>query len=591
MPLSPSGGPRYGPRYRGGSYAPSFRKRRGPSRFLLVLVLLALIIGGGAGGFFYVAHQRALARDMRQAEAVQITRDYLAAWTKGDAAAAGALATDDRRAAATALLTQSRADLHATAFVATATGPVTSEGTLPGVGYTAKVTSRGLGDATWQGRVPLRRVGDTWRVEFAPAVVHPLLPPGGRFAWTRPVNSATRGKVRAASGESLATIVGLASPEIKGDVGTLKTDADAAKLGPLFLAGDDTGVSGLQKAFNGVLQGSPGGSLRIVDPAKKTVATLIEIKKKDGKDVATTFTSKAEAAVQMALAGVPATFPLRSMVVLDASTGGVLATGGGAVAYQGTYPPGSTFKVVTSVAALASGLDPGTSLDCSKNVTINGRSFHNAEGESFGPLSFATAFAKSCNTWFARLAAQVAQQPGGVDKLVKAAQLFGFQTDADHLKAEAAAKGVLPIASFGGTYPRPKDLAQVGGQAFGQDLVLASPLQMASVAAAIAGGTWHAPRVTMLTRDVAHPLPAGAAQTVRGFMAGVVGGGGTAGMVGFPGGVVGKTGTAETTGGKEDSWFIALRGNVAVACEVDHGGFGADVAAPAVSRFFSLYPG
>ena len=53
----------------------------------------------------------------------------------------------------------------------------------------------------------------------------------------------------------------------------------------------------------------------------------------------------------------------------------------------------------------------------------------------------------------------------------------------------------------------------------------------------------------------------------------------------------GKTGTAEVTSGNDDSWFIALRGDVAVACEVDHGGFGADVAAPAVSRFFSLYPG
>lgn len=593
MPLSSTGSPRYGPRYRGGSRGPSFRReRRGPSRALVVFVLVVLVAVGGAVAF--VLHQRAAQRERErlQAAAVEVSTAYLAAWSRGDAAAAAALVTPAQRAAAQALLAKTRTDLHAVATAYTTAGPVLSTGAAPGVGFAAKVTVRGLGDAVWTGRVPLVREGPGWAVSFAPGVINPSLPAGGRFAYAR--TAPTRGKVLMADGSSMAIAggqLGIDDPgSVRGQVTTLASDADAAKIGPLFVKGDDAGTSGLQAAFNGPLQGTPGGSLAIVDAkGTKLGEPLLQKAKVDGKSVTTTFDAKAQKAAQQALAG--AAFPGKSMVVLDAKTGGLLAAVNPSLSLAGTYAPGSTFKVVTTVAALANGVGAGETLNCSKTATVNGRTVKNAEGEAFGPLGFATAFAKSCNTWFAQLPAAI---PGGkgIDALTKAAELFGFATGGptgDSKAAQAAARGLLPIPSFGGSFPRPKDGAQAAGQSFGQDLVLASPLQMAGVAAGVASGTWHKPRVTLTTPDVAHPLPAGTAATVRGFMAGVVSAGGTAGKVGFPGGVIGKTGTAEVSGAKDNSWFIGIRGDVAVACEVTSGGFGADVAAPAVSRFFAAY--
>ena len=591
MPLSSSSSPRFGPRYKGGARGPSFRReRRGPSKVVVVLVLVVLL--AAAGSIAFVLHSRAQQRERErlQAAAVQVTVDYLAAWSAGDAGAAAALVAPERREVARTLLAKVRTDMKAVTTSFVPEGEVVSVEPGAGVGYAAKVTVRGLGETAWQGRVPLVREGTSWAVDFTPEVVHPSLSDGGRFAYAR--TTPTRGKVLLANGTSMADgSAGELASTLRGEVKEAGSDADAAAAGPLFQKGDEIGTSGLQRAFNEKLQGQPGGSLKILDAAGKNVATLLSVKKADGKDITSTLDPKAQQAAQQALA--PIRLP-RSMVVLDARTGGVLAIAGGSLATTGTYAPGSTFKVVTTVAALANGVGPGTVLDCSATATVNGRTVRNAEGEVFGPLSFATAFAKSCNTWFARLPGKLGEGAQGIEALTKAAELFGFQTGGptgDSAAAQEAAKGVLPVASFGGTFPRPKDGAQAAGQSFGQDLVLASPLQMASVAGAIASGTWHKPRVTMDTPDVANPLPAGTAETVRGFMAGVVSPGGTAGKVGFPGGVVGKPGTAEVAGQKDNSWFIALRGNVAVACEVTGGGFGADTAAPAVSRFFSLYPG
>jgi len=584
VPLTPTSTPRYGPRYRGRSSGPSYgRGRRGPSRVLIAFVVLVLVAAGGAGALLYVKKQRDDERARRQKQAEQVSTDYLAAWSRGDDAAAAALVTAPLRAGALQLLAASRVDLHAVRLTATPRGPVTSAatgtGVTPGVDYAAALEVRGLGPAAWTGRVPLVREDGTWRVAFTPEVVHPALHQGGRFIYARTVG--TRGKVLLADGRSMSLDSDL-TLNLRGKVETIKTDADATAIGPNVAKGDDAGTSGLQRAFNDVLQGQPGGSLTVADAAGRTTATLATYAKKDGTDVRTTLALPAQQAAAQALR--PVTQPA-SMAVLDARSGAILALSDGNQpgfprALGGKYPPGSTFKVVTSVAALANGVPAGQVLDCSPTVTVNGRTFKNAENESAGPIGFATAFAKSCNTWFSRLQGKVP-----IDKLTAVARLFGFAP------SEKDAEGLLPVRSFGGSYPPPRDRAQAAGQAIGQDLVQASPLQMASVVGAIATGSWHKPRVVLTAPDVANALPPGTADTVRGFMAGVVAPGGTAGTVAFPGGVVGKTGTAEVQGRPDDSWFIAIRGTVAVACEVDGGGFGADVAAPAVARFFAVYRG
>ena len=93
-------------------------------------------------------------------------------------------------------------------------------------------------------------------------------------------------------------------------------------------------------------------------------------------------------------------------------------------ALEGTYPPGSTFKVVTSAALLANGNTASTPAPCPPTITVNGRTFHNFEGEASGSLDLARAFAISCNNAFIGLGDKLP-----ADALGQAAASFGFNAD------------------------------------------------------------------------------------------------------------------------------------------------------------------
>ena len=247
-------------------------------------------------------------------------------------------------------------------------------------------------------------------------------------------------------------------------------------------------------------------------------------------------------------------------------------SGGSSTAIRGQYPPGSTFKMVTTIGALLHGFTESTILNCPSKVYAGGRSFKNANDEAFGPINLRQAFAHSCNTAFVNLRTQMTDAD-----MKKATDLLGFD-----------GKQPLPIESFGGTYPIGPDHDPYA-EAFGQDQIEASPLQMASVAAAIAGGTWHRPFVVGKATE-SHPLPPNVTTQMQDMMRAVVTFG-TAAPVYFPGAVSGKTGTAEYGTGVNGqdppthAWFAGYRGDVAFAVLVPGGGFGAEVAAPAAARF------
>jgi len=147
------------------------------------------------------------------------------------------------------------------------------------------------------------------------------------------------------------------------------------------------------------------------------------------------------------------------------------------------------------------------------------------------------------------------------------------------------------VPSYGGTFPTPKDRAELAASAIGQGRILASPVQMASVAATVASGAWHAPTLTMLPAPAApsaRSLAPATAVTLRDFMASVVQGSGTAAGAGLPSGTFGKTGTAEFGNGnppQTHAWFIGYRNNLAFAVIVEGGGVGGRVAAPIAARF------
>ena len=97
-----------------------------------------------------------------------------------------------------------------------------------------------------------------------------------------------------------------------------------------------------------------------------------------------------------------------ALVAVRASTGAVLAavsvnSGGFDQAIDGAFPPGSTFKVITSTALITHGLTPRSAASCPGTATVDGEVFHNAEGDT--PVTnLLQAFTESCNTAFIRLA-------------------------------------------------------------------------------------------------------------------------------------------------------------------------------------------
>ena len=244
-------------------------------------------------------------------------------------------------------------------------------------------------------------------------------------------------------------------------------------------------------------------------------------------------------------------------------------------ALNGRYPPGSTFKVVTTAALLGHGTTPDTAVECPPQATVGGKPFTNFEGEAPGQITFRTAFAQSCNTAFVALAAGLPKPA-----LKSAATSFGF---------DEPGNDKLPLQSFGGQFPEPSDKAEQAAAAIGQGRVQTSPLHMATVAAAIASGTWKPPR--LLTNDpspAGHPLDPSVVNTLRDLMAEVVHSGTGVAAVGADGG---KTGTAEfgpSGPGKTPAthaWFIGFRGSLAFAILVEGGGVGGRVAAPLAAAF------
>lgn len=347
-----------------------------------------------------------------------------------------------------------------------------------------------------------------------------------------------------------------------------------------FGADDTLGVSGLQRRFNGVLAGTPGLEVEVVDTDGDAVETLHRTPPRGGDALRTTLDPTVQRAADDALAPIAGT---SALVALRPSTGEVLAVAngpdGGAsnLAFTGRYPPGSTFKVVSGAALRAGGMASDAEVTCPRVAHAGGRGFANAGGFALGPTTLRRAFARSCNTAFVRLAEDL--DDGAVTTTADALGLGGSWDPG--------------VAAYTGQVPVPQDDVERAAAVIGQGRVLASPLGMASVAAAVQDGTWRPP---VLLPDHATPgdgppaLDPGVLRTVRSMMRSVVTNGTGGALSTVPGPPVrAKTGTAEhgaTDPPRTHAWVVAARGDVAVAVVVEDGGAGGEVAAPIAARFF-----
>lgn len=265
---------------------------------------------------------------------------------------------------------------------------------------------------------------------------------------------------------------------------------------------------------------------------------------------------------------------------------------------QSVYPPGSTMKVVTATAALDSGeFETSTTLNANSGIEISGLPLANAGGEDFGTISMTDALTNSVNTYWAQAGERL-----GAETMVTYMERFGFFRDPplDFPSDELEASGV---------YNADRDLVREGfdvgrvaiGQGGGEGQILATPLQMAMVAAVVAnGGKLMEPTFVQKVTDpdgrtsdeidpseFSQVMSEETASEVAEMMTNVAEEGTASGLSVSGATLAGKTGTAELNqAGLNQAWFIGFAPaddpEIAVAATVEkcQGCFGGDTAGP-----------
>ncbi|PWR10360.1 penicillin-binding protein [Micromonospora acroterricola] len=375
-----------------------------------------------------------------------------------------------------------------------------------------------------------------------------------------------------------------------GSVDPAQAD-DLAAHPDRYAAGDLVGHGGLQGRYDERLRGAPGLTVLVERPAEdgKLAPTGTELFRREpqpGQPLKTTL----DVAAQNAADGALRAEPRRSaLVAVRISDGAVLAAANGPgpagenLAFNAQVPPGSTFKMVSTLGLLDRG---AVTLDgpvaCPKTFTVDGRSFKNSDNFELGSVPFRTDFAKSCNTAFAALAPKL-----GGDGLAAAGRALGLEGQWD-----------LGTDAFTGKVSTGGSPAEQAAASFGQGTTLVSPLAMAGATATVARGAFIQPKLLIdpapakpATTD--GPLKPQSVEALRTMMREVVTAGTGSALRDVPGGeVYGKTGTAEydNNPAHTHAWFVGWRGDVAFAVFVEKGGASTASAVPIAERFLRALP-
>ena len=158
---------------------------------------------------------------------------------------------------------------------------------------------------------------------------------------------------------------------------------------------------------------------------------------------------------------------------------------------QGTYPPGSTFKMITALAALENGIiTPDETVYCPGHLEVSGRKFHCWKRGGHGSMDLLEAIEQSCDVYFYELALAV-----GIEKISAMARRFGLGARHD-IPMSAVAKGLAPTKDWKfKTHKQDWVIGDTVNASIGQGFMLASPLQLAVMTARIATGRSVSPRL------------------------------------------------------------------------------------------------
>ena len=408
-----------------------------------------------------------------------------------------------------------------------------------------------------------------------------------------------------------------------GYMGEMQESDLSAPRAKRYEAGDYIGKTGVEEVYEDSLRGDDGVRYIEVD-ALRRIKNDFPYPERDrppdsGHDLVMTLDIAVQQAAERAL---PDTLA-GSVVALDAQTGAVLAMvskpsfdPNAFVSFQaqkerkrftegagnpmlnrstrGTYPPGSTLKLVAAAAALETGVTDTLSTfeACVGSLAVGDVVFRCAKREGHGELNLLEAVEMSCNIYFNHLA-----QVLGIETWHQSAHDFGFGQPTGIRLDPAEKKGLLPTRQYyderGGW---------VGGHlmnlVIGQGDMLATPLQMARYTAALGnGGYLVTPHLSGAPppKEKIESLSPATLDIVKKAMRRVVQGEhGTGRRVRIPGvGIGGKSGTAQVNRPDDDAWFIAFapyeEPEIAVAVVIEAGGPGGATAGPVARRVIEVY--
>ena len=178
---------------------------------------------------------------------------------------------------------------------------------------------------------------------------------------------------------------------------------------------------------------------------------------------------------------------------------------------QGIYPPGSTFKMMTAMAALEDGLiGPDETTYCPGHLEVSGRKFHCWRRGGHGWVDLQESLKKSCDVYYYDLAVKV-----GIEKISAMAKRFGLGERHD-VPMSAVAKGLMPNKAWKlKSYDQDWLVGDTVNASIGQGFLLASPLQLGVMAARLASGRAIKPRLIKSIDGVEQPSGAGEVMDVN----------------------------------------------------------------------------
>jgi cell division protein FtsI/penicillin-binding protein 2 len=467
--------------------------------------------------------------------------------------------------------------------------------------------------------------GDDWHVHWSPTVLHPKLQPGMTFQYSDDKNFLT--PVTDRDGQPLLTwqtvgvvtltrthldsaapLASLLQPfdatttaeSINAQFNATQDDAvtviklrdqDLAQVsdqlkqlpgvsvveqGALLTANRDLSspaMDGLPALWQKAIDAAAGWSVQLVDDQGKPTEELTSTPPRDTAPIRTTLDNRLQLLAQQAVAAEPRP---AVVVAISPTTGGILAAAQnaaanaqGPIAFSGAYPPGSTFKTITTAAALQAGLaTPDTPEACPGTVTIENRTIPNEDEFDLGTVPLSTAFSRSCNTTMAALADKLP-----ADALPNMARLFGIGVDY-----------VIPgLTTITGKVPNADTPAQKVENGIGQGTVTVSPFGLAVAEASLAHGSTINPTLVVGEPTTANtpsaPIPPTITDSLRPMMLQTVSDGTATALKDIPG-LGGKTGTAEFGDNTHShGWFAGIVGDIAFATLV----VGGDTSAPAIT--------